>query len=330
MPLVGSRSRGAVDATVFIPTFNGEKYLGRLLTAVESQEFTGNFEILIIDSGSTDRTLQIIAEHPAVRLVQIPKADFGHGKTRNQAAELARGTNIAYLSHDAIPVGRGWLAALMEPLNPAGLDCQGVLGKHIARPNCFPSLKYGIASVFRGCGADDRVTVVDGASVDFAELPASQKFYSDVCSATRRSFLLDQIPYRDLDYSEDMAFAEDLLKAGFRKAYQPAAVVEHSNDVTLGEYPKRMFDETLGMRKVSSSSVKLTGLGAVLRASKEILISEFKIIRDSDYALPAKIRWLFHNPFFVIARWRGIHRGLHVNLNDSQAIARHSLEAARK
>lgn len=176
MPLVSPAFTGAVDATVFIPTFNGEKYLDQLLDSVESQDFAGNFQILVIDSGSTDRTLEIISAHPHVKLVHITSEEFGHGKTRNLAASLARGTNIAYLSHDAIPVGTNWLSEITLPLDPAGLDCVGVVGKHIARPDCFPLLKYEIAGVFAECGPDGQTTIIDGSKVNTQTLSPGELF----------------------------------------------------------------------------------------------------------------------------------------------------------
>jgi rhamnosyltransferase len=329
MPLVTPESKGTVDATVFIPTFNGEKYLDRLLHAVEAQEFSGNFEILIIDSGSSDATLDIIGTHPAVRLVEIPGSEFGHGKTRNLAAKLARGTNIAYLSHDAIPADSNWLTNITAPLDPAGLDCVGVVGKHIARANCSPLLKYEIDGVFRACGPDGVTTVIDGAISKANELTPGELFYSDVNSATRRDFLLNTIPYRDVNYSEDMAFARDLLEAGYRKAYVATAVVEHSNDVTFSEYGKRIFDETLGMRRVGEGRQSLSWAQAKLRALRDIVVSWGRIVRDKDYSIGAKAHWLFVNPAYAWTKWVNIHRALNVDLNDKSTIARYSLEHSR-
>ena len=319
-----------VEVTIFIPTYNGEDYLDRLLTAVENQDFDGDIEILLIDSGSTDSTLEIIARHPAVRLVQIPKAEFGHGKTRNRAAELARGEFIVYLSHDAVPVGSQWLRELLLPMRPSsagGNDAQAVFAKHVARAKCFPSLTYGIRGVFAGCGPDGQVTVVDGAVDSVDALPVSQLFYSDVCSATRRDFLLNTVPYQDLPYSEDLAFARDLLSAGYRKAYQPAAVVEHSNDVTLRDYPRRSFDEFLGMRRVGEVSAGMSRVGMLARIVKEVIVTSGKILVDSDYDFGRRLYWLVVNPAYVWAKWIGIRRALVVRLDDASSIARYSLEA---
>ncbi|AXE54880.1 glycosyltransferase family 2 protein [Aurantimicrobium sp. MWH-Uga1] len=329
MPLVGPESTQAVDATVFIPTFNGEKYLDQLLNSVEKQNFAGTFEILIIDSGSSDSTLDIIAAHPTVRFVEIPGSEFGHGKTRNLAAKLARGTNIAYLSHDAIPADSNWLTNITAPLDPAGLNCVGVVGKHIARSNCSPLLKYEIEGVFRACGPDGETTVIDGSLNKAHELTPGELFYSDVNSATRRDFLLNVIAYRDVNYSEDMAFAQDLLKAGYRKAYAATAIVEHSNDVTFSEYGKRIFDETLGMRRVGQGRQSLSWIQAKLRAVRDILVSTSRIVRDRDYNFVQKLKWLLVNPAYAWTKWVNIHRALNISLEDEKKIAKYSLEAAR-
>lgn len=319
--------------TVFIPTFNGDRYLERLLSALEAQETEDCFEVLIIDSGSTDETLEIINKHLAVKLVQISQSEFGHGKTRNLAARIARGTYIAYLSHDAVPLGTDFLKRLIQPLKPlseGGASVQGVVGKHIARRNCTPSLKYGIQSVFRNCGPDGQLTIIDGSKTTLENVPPGELFYSDVCSATSRDFLLQTLPYQELPYSEDMAFARDLIAGGFKKAYQPDAVVEHSNDVTLREYPKRMFDETIGMRRVSPSGGKLSPIGAAARFAKETLISSKNIVRDKDYSWWTKPYWVVRDSMFVAGKWIGVYRGLSVDLANENQIARYSLEAQRK
>jgi rhamnosyltransferase len=329
MPLVSRYDDVTVDATVFIPTFNGEKYLDLLLTAVESQHFDGNFEILVIDSGSTDRSLEILRAHPAVHVIQIPPSEFGHGKTRNLAAELGRGTYIAYLSHDAIPVGDRWLDSIVSPMAPGGLDCEAVVGRHVARSTCFPSLKYEIAGVFYNCGPSEMVSVTDGKLKKTADMTSGELFYSDVNSAARRKFLTEVIPYRDVAYSEDMAFAKDLLDAGYRKAYQPDALVEHSNDVTLREYPKRIFDETLGLRRLNQLGKPMHIAQSAAHALVDVWRMSKRIIRDPEYGRKNKVRWLLLNPLVVSGKWLGIYRATHVNLDDYRAIRRYSLEAER-
>jgi rhamnosyltransferase len=338
VPAVGANSRGRIEATVFIPTFNGAAYLDRLLTAVESQDFAEKFEILVIDSGSTDDTLGIVARHPLVRLVEITQKDFGHGRTRNQAAQLARGEYVAYLSHDAIPLDAQWLDNLLEPMRrtPAEHEpaCVAVFGRQVARHNCFPSLAYEIEGVFAASGPPDRTTVVSCAPGTADTLSDRELFYSDVNSATRRDVLRGAIPYRDLDYSEDLAFARDVLNAGLAKAYQPRAAVEHSNDVTFAEYGKRVFDETRGRRGAdgasSAASQRLSWLGMAARLARDTARTLARIARDPRYSLSAKLHWMAVNPWYLVSKWVNIRRALNAGAGvDADAAQRFSLEAAR-
>ena len=326
MPLVTPRSRKKVDATVFIPTFNGEKYLDRLIYAVEAQEFDGNFEILIIDSGSSDATLDIIDSHRSVRLVQIPNSDFGHGKTRNQASQLSRGTYIAFLTQDAIPADPFWLGNLTAPLRDFPESVKAVVGRQYARKNCFPLMKQGIDKAFKACGPIDSLTFVSNSSR--GELSPSDYFYSDVNSATLRDFLNNEIPYRDVAYSEDYAFAEDVLNAGYTKVYQPFAAVEHSNDLTIKEFSGRMFDESLSVRNLHGENFKPNFFLTLLRSLKDATLSTCLLVIDKDISFREKTKWFIPNLFYVFAKWIGIYRALSVSLSDLDRIQKYSLESS--
>ena len=317
----------SVDVTVIIPTLNGDKYLDRLLRMVETQDFDGTVEVLVIDSGSTDRTIDIVRAHAGVRLYEIPNLEFGHGKTRNLAARRARGRYLVYLTQDAVPLTAGWLRELTAPLKPEGLDAVAVLGKQEPRSNCFPLQKYEIETVFARFGPDSGPTIYErGDTKPTAQQMDLLSFYSDVNSATRRDFLLDVIPYRDLRYSEDMAFGRDVIEAGFRKAYAPEASVEHSNDLTLREYGKRIFDETLAMRRLDESAPVFGTVGQVLRAGHGILRDSARIVRDPDYGALAKLHWLLVNPLYHLAKWGNYRRAVAVDLDDHRTIRAHSLE----
>jgi rhamnosyltransferase len=328
VPLVPPAARGRVDATVFVPAYNGETYLERLLTAVEEQDFEGRCEVLVIDSGSTDKTLQIVAEHPLVRLVEIPQSEFGHGKTRNLAARLARGKKIAFLSHDAVPISPQWLRELLAPVGES--DCRVAYGRQIARSRCFPSLKYEIGGVFAAGDSGNAVTLVRAPNGDLSGLTEAELFHSDVNAASLTSFITDEIPFRDVSYSEDLAFARDVLSAGYAKAYVPAAAVEHSNDVTLADYGKRVFDETLGRKRAGHDEQTLSWLGMLARLARDISRTSGRIIRDPDYGFGATVRWLCLNPAYLIKKWINIRRAQLTGLSDESRIARYSLEHTLK
>ena len=261
--------------------FNGERYLAEVLDAVAAQQGIGAVETLVIDSGSTDASLELVRARPAVRLHRIPNEEYGHGRTRNLGARLASGRTIAFLTQDATPANSSWLRELIAPLDSPGVV--GVFGLQLPRPHAFPFLqKYDIERSFATQGPPDRVSVrslSEGAPA--AELD-HLAFYSDVNAASRRVFLTEELPYRDLPYSEDLAFARDALAAGHSIAYAPASVL-HSNDATIGQYRRRMFDETVGQRRAGAPIPRVSGISAVAHACVGALRDSVRILRDHDY-----------------------------------------------
>jgi rhamnosyltransferase len=313
---------------VIIPTFNGETYLAEALDAVRGQRFDGAVEVFVIDSGSTDATLDILGARPWVRVHSIPNEEFGHGRTRNLAARMAGGRIVVFLTQDAIPSHDRWLAELVAPLAGGAVASTGL---QIPRASCFPMLKYEINGVFRKQGPADRVSFVrkgdhepDGRELD------EMTFYSDVNAATTREFLVEVIPYRDLPYSEDFAFAKDLILAGYTKAYTPMGSVIHSNDLTLREYGKRFYEEVVARRRVGHVLPPLTRGRQIVRFGYGVLGDSGRIIRDRDYGPIATIGWLVRNPAYQLAKWRSMYRATHVDLDDHATIDSESLEAERK
>ena len=90
-----------VDVTVVVPTYNTERFLDEALTSAE-QNSRINLEILAINDGSTDGSLEIMREHerldPRVRVIDKPNQ--GYGATVNRGFSEARGTYLAILEPD--------------------------------------------------------------------------------------------------------------------------------------------------------------------------------------------------------------------------------------
>ena len=295
------------SVTVTILTWNGEQYLDAILTAVESQQYDGVFDVLVIDSASTDGTLDIVAAHQAVRLHQIPNEEFGHGKTRNLAAELATGEIVAYLTHDAVPVGTDWLAAMVRPF--ADESIAAVLGRQVARPSAPPLLKYDIERVFERQGPPGQVTVHrgEGLSTDLHALRVAT-FYSDAASAARRSILLGPIPYADVDYAEDQVFGRAVIDAGLAKAYAGDAVVEHSNDGTLREFGGRIAADLLGLRAIGTEVAPVSRFAAFKQWAKWSLLDTVRLVCDREFRLDRKLYWLVMNPVYHAVKWSSYRR----------------------
>jgi rhamnosyltransferase len=296
-------------ATVVVLTYNGERYLRDLLAAVEGQRIDGAFEVLVIDSGSTDATLDILAEHPGVRLLQIPNTEFGHGRTRNRAAHEARGRFVAYLTHDAVPAHDRWLYELLKPFE-LNDRVAAVMGSQIPRPWCFPLLKYEIDAVFAGFGPGFGTTLFyDDDFITSEGVRNAVTFYSDVNSAARRDVLTGPVPYQDVSYAEDQLFGRDVIAAGLMKAYAPRASVVHSNDLTLAEYDDRMEEETLGQREVGID-VAVPSVGVVARmVLRGVVKDTVRLVRDRDFGPRRKAAYLVAGPLYHLQKWRGVRRG---------------------
>src|SRR5215471_20318799 len=101
-----------IETSILIPTKNGAQDIGACLGAIYSQKHVRPFEVLVVDSGSTDATLEIVRRYPA-RIEQIPPEAFHHARTRNAVASLARGEFLVFLSQDAIPASDSWLVSLL-------------------------------------------------------------------------------------------------------------------------------------------------------------------------------------------------------------------------
>lgn len=324
----------SVKATIFIPTYNGEKYLDDILKMIFKQKVDFSYNVFIIDSGSTDKTLAIINKYltkypQQLRLHKIPKSEFGHGKTRNLAAQMADGEYMVYLSHDAVPATKYWLYEMLKPFE-LNDKVVGVTGRQYPRPKCVPLLKYEIDSVFRNLGNEAGTSLF--YKDDFMKNPVYSHvvtFYSDVNSAAPRKFLLEKLPYRDVPYSEDQMYGQDLIEAGYMKAYASRGGVVHSNDLTLREYKHRVFDEIVGLRRIGTAMKTPSHLGIIRAVVKGSLKDAYRTVKDGQYSVKRKVFWLITNPLYHIEKWRGIRLATRIHLSNKDMLDRHSLEARR-
>jgi O-antigen biosynthesis protein len=238
--------------TVAIPVLDGARYLDEVLTAVRSQRIDREVELLIVDSGSTDGSLEIAERHGAT-IHSIPKSEFSHGGTRNWMMSLARGDHVAFITQDATPAHDGWLAALMEGFEQAD-DVAAVFGPHIPRPDASHMIKSEMERHFAvwGDGTETDVQRLDRTPAGLAAyrgFPGRWSFLSDVNCAVAK-WAWQRIPYRTVPYAEDQLLGRELVEAGYAKVYHPRAGVIHSHDYPPGQFFRRYFDEFRSLREV--------------------------------------------------------------------------------
>lgn len=223
--------------SVVIPVLNGAEFLDEVLAAVTGQVIDEPFEVLVIDSGSTDGSLEIVAAHPGVRLIEIPKSEFGHGRTRNLGVQNTTGELVAFLTQDATPASEHWLAAYRDAFRLAP-NVGAAFGPHLPRPGVSPIMARLLRDHFAQFGGEDGQPVLTGADGPI--------FLSNSNSCISRA-AWEKTPFRDLAYAEDQAFGADILRNGWLKAFVPDAAANHSHNYGMAESFKRYFDEYRGL-----------------------------------------------------------------------------------
>lgn len=228
---VESPAKSTIKVSVVIPTLNGGELLSQVVTRVLEQQAPWPFELLIIDSGSTDGSIEHLKAKD-VRVHSIPKTEFSHGGTRNLGVELTSGEYIAFLTQDALPTDQFWLLHLVSVLEhePAAA---GAFGKHLAYPEASAFVKRDLDAHFKHLAQYplylDKETDKERYESGDAAWRQVLHFYSDNNSCLRRS-VWQKIPYPVIEYGEDQVWADLIIKAGYKKAYAPNAVVYHSHD----------------------------------------------------------------------------------------------------
>lgn len=110
----------SLTISVVIPMLDAERTLGRCLDALDGQDLSaGNFEVIVVDNGSTDRSAEIARRHPRVRLLVEPRR--GPYNARNTGIAASRGERIAFLDPDCEPA-RDWLREAVAALDEPGVD----------------------------------------------------------------------------------------------------------------------------------------------------------------------------------------------------------------
>jgi rhamnosyltransferase len=253
-----------IECSISILTKNEGLNIGACLGAVYSQKFVGEFEVVLIDSGSTDDTVEIARRFP-IRIEQIRPEEFHHARTRNFAASLGTGAIIVNLSGDATPASDTWLQELLANFNDPSVGA--AYGRQLPNPVSTLERQDTYDTIY----GDQRI-VKDPAHRN--ELGYRFYHFSDVNSALRRS-MWESIPYpEDFKTFEDLAIAKRILDAGWKIVYEPNAPVFHSHHYTAKQLLKRYFDightlKQLGIWEASGTrSSMLRGLGQLL--SKQV------------------------------------------------------------
>lgn len=228
--------------SIVIPTLNAGPEFQLLLRKLRLQKAVREVEIVVVDSGSTDNTVQW-ARQAGCKVVCILPAEFSHSYARNRGADEASGDHLLFMVQDAYPIGDNWLHGMLRYLWDH-VD-QKVVAASCAEYSRSDSDMMYDAMVnthyrFLGCLAYDRIGEYQGD--DHIAL-RSQGQLSDVsCLIARERFM--QYRYRG-DYAEDLDLGIRLIKDGYRVAMLASVKVIHSHNRPAYYYLKRTFVDVI-------------------------------------------------------------------------------------
>ncbi len=224
-----------MSVSIVIPVKDGGSDLERCLEAIAAQQLPGGArpELVVVDSGSRDRSVEVARSHGAI-LREIPPHEFNHGSARNLGAGASSGELLVFISQDATPIGERWLERLTAPLREQP-EVAGVYGRQIAGEDATPPERYFLDFLY---GPTARVQRAAGVS----ELSMETTLFSNANGAIRRA-LWERFPFvEDIIMSEDQDWSRRALLDGGTIVYEPEAAVRHSHAYTLGSAFRRFFD----------------------------------------------------------------------------------------
>ncbi len=276
--------------SIVIRCKNEAAYLGAVLDAVLGQQGTPAFEILALDSGSSDGTLPLLRARP-VQLIELPASTFTFGRALNLGAREARGALVVYLSAHCRPMGASWLARLVAPLTEPTVAA--TFGRQLPIPgvNALEAL------------TQERL---------FPAAPPAGVIFSNANAAVRRTTVL-QHPFDEvIPAAEDHLWAST-LDPGARIVYVADAPVYHSHAMSFAEWRYRFFINGLAEAYLQSHGVRLPWEGAA--SAREIARTRRGALARLAVTLAGRRAWgaLVRLPAYAVARtfWyaRGVRQG---------------------
>ena len=267
--------------SIVIRAKNEEGLLGETLKRLHAQTFR-DFEIVLVDSGSVDRTLEIARRFSGVQVIQIRSEDFTFGYALNVGCEHSRGDILVFLSAHALPGNERWLERLTAPF--AEERVVGVWGGERPR-NAEPppprilrqDLSMFLSDVYFG--------------------------FNNANSAIRKS-VWDRYPFNeDLSGSEDKEWAYRILLDGHLLMHDREAFIYHDHEEALRQVWWRAHREHLGYAAFLPNYQ--LGLRDLYEFARPRLLASWRKTHHQMREMPAFARQTAHILASTVGRFTG-------------------------
>lgn len=200
-----------------------------MLEKLRTQRVDFGYEVLVVDSGSTDGTVELARRYEAT-VHEIPMAEFNHGATRNLGISLCSGEYVALTVQDAVPLNERWLSVMVENLEQ-NERVAVVYGRHVPRPEAGV-LTRALVNNLAAAGLERREQFI-GDPEGYRKMPPMKRrrlaAFDNVSSCLRRS-VWEEFPFEKTNFAEDLRWGKKAVEAGYKIVYEPRSVVVHSHE----------------------------------------------------------------------------------------------------
>jgi glycosyltransferase involved in cell wall biosynthesis len=219
-------------ASIIIRTLNEEKHLDDILSVIEEQDTDGlDYEVIIVDSGSEDNTLQIAASHGCT-ILHITREEFSFGRSLNIGCAAAAGEFLVMISGHCVPTNDKWLQILCQPLMQ-------------------DTASYSYSRQIGGSGSHySECRIFAKYFPEYSQIPQDGFYCNNASSALKRSAWAKHKFNEELTGLEDMELAQRLVNDGDKIAYVAEASIYHYHEESWGNVKHRFEREAIALRRI--------------------------------------------------------------------------------
>ncbi len=275
------------DVAIVMRSKNEQPHTERTLAGLSAQRYR-NFAVHVVDSGSTDNTIEVLKQYPELvgSLVEIAPDEYIPGRVLNRMIGQTKEPIVVLLNADCVPTDASWLEELLRPILEDTADA--VSARQVARPDARFIVKRDLD---RAYGSTD-------------PRGKSAPFFSAAACAFKRT-LWEEEKFPEEGWGEDFVWAVRCKQRGARFVISTKAVVEHSHNYTL---------KTLFRREFGHGMVYYQVLKAKPSLSWQVLASLKHIVRDGlDAVIEGEVRTIPYNFLYRLtfdwAQYRGRRAG---------------------
>ncbi|MEI6334670.1 MAG: MBL fold metallo-hydrolase [Methylococcaceae bacterium] len=226
---------GAIQASIIIRTLNEAVHLEALLLNIAAQQTSGlHHEIILVDSGSTDGTLEIAQRH-GCHIHHITREEFSFGRSLNIGCEAARGEILVIISGHCHPTNQYWLQRLCQPILDGNADY--AYGRQVGGPQSHFSESCIFAKYYPEQSSNRQ----------------SDFFCNNANSAISQQIWFTYKFDETLTGLEDMELGQRLIRGGGKVSYVAEACVIHYHNESWPQVERRFEREAIALKKIMPS-----------------------------------------------------------------------------